>query len=176
MIFDRELARQLWAAARTATDPTQKGKLLELTSAYFFVALADFDVRLRALGLDSEFDLILRSRDPDNRVHRELGRYVLVECKNTDAKTSASEVRNFSAKVRYARCTSGVLVTRAGLTGARGDSVSDATYAVRKTYHRDGSIILLINGDDIQGVVDGLADFRDLLVQRYEEIRFDLTT
>jgi hypothetical protein len=149
MIFDLELARQLWAAAQRATDSNQKGKLLELTSAYFFVTLAGFDVRLRARGLDSEFDLILSSRNPDDPVHRELGRYVLVECKNTDEKVSAGEVRNFSAKVRYARCTSGVLVTRAGLAGERGRAVSDAAYAVRKTYHRDGSIILLIDGSDI---------------------------
>jgi len=176
MIFDRELARQLWEVARTATDANVKGKALELTAAYFFVAAAGFDVRLRVVGLDSEFDLILRSPDPDDPIHRALGTYVLVECKNTKDRTSASEVRNFSAKVRFAGCTSGVLVTRAGLTGRGRGAVSSAAYAVRKTYHRDGSIILLIDGNDIQRIIDGGIDFRDLLVQRYEEIRFDLET
>jgi Restriction endonuclease len=176
LIFDRELARQLWEVAKTAANSNLKGKALELTAAYFFVAVAGFEVRLRVLGLDSEFDLILRSPSPDDPVHRVLGTYVLVECKNTRDKTAASEVRNFSAKVRFAGCTSGVLVTRAGLTGRGGGTVSDAAYAVRKSYHRDGSIILLIDGEDIQRVVDGRVAFRDLLVQRYEEIRFDLET
>jgi hypothetical protein len=176
VIFDRELARQLWNVAQTATDSYLKGKALELTAAYLFVAVAGFEVQLRVLGLDAEFDLILRSPTPDDPLHRVLGTYALVECKNTKAKTSAKQVRNFSAKVRFAGCTSGVLVTRAGLTGSGGGAVSNAAYAVRKTYHRDGSIILLIDGHDIQRVVDGRIGFRDLLVQRYEEIRFDLET
>jgi hypothetical protein len=174
MIFDSELARQLWRATQTASASTDKGKLLELTAAYLFTSLADFDVRLRVRGLDSEFDQILRSRNPDDRVHRELGRYVLVECKNTDDKTSASEVRNFSAKVRYAGCTSGVLVTRAGLTGVRNGAVRDAAYAVRKAYHRDGLVIVLIDGRDIEDVIEGRVAFSELLVQRYEAVRFDL--
>jgi hypothetical protein len=127
-------------------------------------------------GLDSEFDLILSSRNLDDPVHRELGSYVLVECKNTDKRVSASQVRNFSAKVRYARCTSGVLVTRTGLTGEQGQGVIHAAYAARKTYHRDASVIVLIDGSDIQSVIDGRVGFRDLLMQRYEQIRFDLTS
>jgi hypothetical protein len=176
MNFDRVLAQQLWAEATSAATAYQRGKLLELTVAYFFVTHGGFDVRLRLTGLDSEFDLLLRSRDPDARVHRELGSYILVECKNTDTRTSASKVRNFSAKVRYAGCRSGVLVSRTGLTGTRPDSVGYAAYAVRKAYHRDGSIIVLMDGDDIQEVIDGSLGFLDLLERRYEEIRFDLRT
>jgi hypothetical protein len=174
--FDRELARQLWAATQSETRAQTKGELLELTVAYLFVTLAGFDVRLRVTGLDSEFDLLMRARDPDDTLVREIGSYVLVECKNTAAKTSASEVRNFSAKVRYASCRTGVLVARQGLTGNRGPSVGAAAYAVRKTYHRDGLILLLLDGNDIEAVVERRVDFHDLLVQRYEEIRFDLAT
>ena len=99
---------------------------------------------------------------------------MLVECKNTQEKTTASEVRNFSAKVRFAGCTTGALITRSGLAGSVARGVSDAAYAVRKAYHRDGLIVLVVDGSDLQTVIDAQVDFLDLLTQRYEEVRFDL--
>ena len=104
----------------------------------------------------------------------ELGTYVLVECKNTDRAIGSSDIRNFSAKVRYAGCSAGVLVAREGLTGTRRDAVANATYAVRKAYHRDGTVLIVVTGDDLTRVIDGRTRFVDLLEQRYEEIRFDL--
>src|SRR5690349_9872277 len=149
MDFDRVLARQLWAETTAETDADEKGKLLEETAAYLFESLASFSVQFRLKGLAGEVDLVLRSREPDNLLHREIGTYVLVECKNRSTAMTTPEIRNFAGKVRFAGCRSGVLVSRTGITGSGGTTLRNAAYVVRTTYHRDGTILLLIGNADI---------------------------
>lgn len=174
MDFDPVLARQLWDDTRAETNTVQKGLLLEETAKYLFETLANFKVQLRLTGLGGEVDLLLRSQHPDDLLHRELGTYVLVECKNRESAMTSTEVRNFAGKVRFAGCRSGVLFSRTGITGGGRTTLRHAAYVVRTTYHRDGTILLLVNDDDVDSVIDGRLAFVNLLQRRYEEIRFDL--
>jgi hypothetical protein len=174
MDFDPVLATQLWEDTKDETDSAEKGKLLEDTVGYLFESLANFDVRFRLKGLAGEVDLVLRSRDPDEVLPREIGTYVLVECKNRSEAMTTAEVHNFAGKVRFAGCRSGVLVSRKGVTGTRGTTLRNAEYVIRTTYHRDGTILLLIDDDDMEAVIARRVGFVELLHQRYEQIRFDL--
>jgi hypothetical protein len=79
-----------------------------------------------------------------------------------------------AGKVRFAGCRSGVLVSRKGVTGTRGTTLRNAEYVIRTTYHRDGTILLLIDDDDMEAVIARRVGFVELLHQRYEQIRFDL--
>jgi hypothetical protein len=62
-------------------------------------------------------------------------------------------VREFSARVRFAGCSSGVLMSREGFTGQDSADAEDAIYSARKTYHRDGTVLLLLRGEDIEAAL-----------------------
>jgi Restriction endonuclease len=146
-----------------------KGKLFELLIAYLMRTLGPFDTRGRVRTLDGEDDLILRDTSARPSV---LGDYILVECKNWEARVGAPEIKKFAQNVRAASCHSGIVATKSGVTGGERE-VTDARYTIRRHYHRDGIVLILLTAADLERLVTRRVSLPDLLVTKYEEIRFD---
>jgi Restriction endonuclease len=146
-----------------------QGRLFELLIAYLMRTLGGFDTRGRVRALDGETDLILRDANPRPSV---LGDYVLVECKNWNKPVGAPEVKKFAQNVRAAACHSGIIATKEGLTGGK-EALRDAKYTIRRHYHRDGIVIITLDVQDLDQLVSKRVSLSDLLVTKYEAIRFD---
>jgi hypothetical protein len=97
---------------------------------------------------------------------------VLVECKNWERRVGAPDIKKFAANVRAASCHSGIVATRTGITG-RTDELTDARYTIRRHYHRDGIVIIVLAEDDVDRMIHGQVAVPDLLLSKYEAIRFD---
>jgi restriction endonuclease len=106
----------------------------------------------------------------------ELGKYILVECRNyVDDKVDAKALRDFAGKVINANCTSGILVTTIGYSGDEDrNSARDARLAILKSQQRHGVTIIPMTLDQVEPVTEKNASLLDLLVSEYEKIRFDL--
>jgi Restriction endonuclease len=172
--YDPVLGRLLWSHVQTVDDRNAKGRLFEYLVGYLFETLGHYEVRSRVIGLASEHDLLVRSGTPDEGLHRELGSYLLVECKNQRDAVGSRDVRAFAGNVRYASCRSGVLASTSGISGRHGAGVENAEYVVRTVYHRDGTILLVLGPDAIDAVVTENRTLLDVLTELYEAIRFDL--
>jgi hypothetical protein len=146
-----------------------KGRLFELLIAYVMRTLGPFDTRGRVRTLDGEDDLILRDTRPRPSV---LGDYILVECKNWERRVGAPEIKKFGHNVRAASCHSGIIAAKNGITGSA-EELTDARYTVRRHYHRDGIGLIVLTADDLDRLVSRRVSLADLLVTKYEEIRFD---
>lgn len=139
---------------------------------YLFWTSGEYHVQQRrARGLDAEVDLRVRAISPEKTPHPDLGTYLLVECKNTQKPSGAAVVKKLATEVRLARCRCGVLVALAGITG--NTDGRDAAYTVRKLFHADGTIILVIDFACLESLVRQSRQLLDVLVERYEAIRFD---
>jgi Restriction endonuclease len=148
-------------------DADLKGKLFELLIAYLMRTLGPFETRGRVRTLDGEHDLIVRDTSPRPLA---LGDYILVECKNWERPVGAHEVKKFGHDVRAASCESGIIAAKNGITGRERD---DARYTIRRLYHRDGIVLIVLDASDLDRLVSRRVLLADLLVTKYEEIRFD---
>jgi predicted Mrr-cat superfamily restriction endonuclease len=152
----------------------QLGAALEQLMAYMFATAGDFEVRTNVRTFDSEHDLLVRNLSSDP-LRQELGTYILVECKALAGKVSAQVVRNLVGKVATAGCRTGVLVSRMGYSGDSGKNARNARLTMIKAHQRHGVIIIPVTIDDIRQVIGQRINFGDLLLFRYEQIRFETT-
>lgn len=137
--------------------------------AYLMRTLGPFDTRGRVRTLDGEDDLIVRDTGPKPSV---LGEYLLVECKNWDNRVGAPEIKKFAQNVRAARCHTGIIATKNGITGSDQQS-TDAHYTIRRHYHRDRIVLIVLTEPDLDRLASLAVGLMDLLVAKYERIRFD---
>ena len=163
--FDPAIGDRLKQSVDMKADVT--GKLFELLIAYVMRTLGQFDTRGRVRTLDGEDDLILRDTSPRPSP---LGDYILVECKNWESRVGAREIKKFGHNVAAASCHSGIFAAKSGITGRE---LSDAWYTVRRHYHRDGIVLIVLTAGDLDRLVSRRVSLADLLVTKYEEIRFD---
>jgi hypothetical protein len=136
-----------------------------------FWSSGEYDVSRNTRGIDAEIDLRARATSPDKPPHTDLGGYLLVECKNSGSKTDAPAVKKFATDVRLAGCRCGVLVSLPGLTGT--SRTRDAAYTIRKLYHADATVIVLIDQQGLDDIVQMRVALTDALRAGYEAIRFD---
>ncbi|MBB5912173.1 hypothetical protein BJY24_001040 [Nocardia transvalensis] len=96
--------------------------------------------------------------------------YLPVECKNEQRATSASEVRDFAAKIRTSSGVDGILVTRGGLTGSSADRAHDVIHLELAS----GIRITVITCSDIAKLTEP-SDLVTLLNDRFFELRSNKT-
>lgn len=168
--FDSSIGTFLRAWQEGANTNDEKGDRFEVLVAYLLRTLGGYESRGQVQTLDGENDLLLRDVSDRPSV---LGEYVLVECKNWADPVGAPALKKFAQDVRSASCHSGIFVARSGITGT---DHRDARYAVRKSYHRDGVVIMVLDDRDVQRVLMREVDLPDFLRSRYEQIRFDEPT
>lgn len=147
------------------------GKYLELIAIYLFFTNRPFEVKRNVLTLHSENDLRVRSLIDNDPILELLGRYFLVECKNWIDPVDSKTMKTFISNVRFARCETGILISKNGITGSR--SRDNAWFVVRAEYHKDNVIILVLDRKDLDLISEEKTKLLDLLKSKYEQIRFD---
>ena len=158
-------------------DNQRKGTGLEMLFAYVFLASPGFEVLRDVKSLDSQHDLLIRNLHTGDPIVDELGKYVLIECRNKASKVSAKEIRDFAAKVIQTSCNSGIIITKKGITGAISKkSMSAGRLAISKIYQRHNVAIIPITIEQLKQVLDKKISLIDLLVSEYEKIRFEMTS
>lgn len=147
------------------------GKYLELIAIYLFFTNRPFEVKRNVLTLHSENDLRVRSLIDNDPILELLGRYLLVECKNWSDPVDSKTMKNFISNVRFARCETGILISKNGITGSR--SKDNAWFVVRAEYHKDNIVVIVLNRKDLNMISEGKTNLLDLIKSKYEQIRFD---
>lgn len=171
--YDRTLGSVIWVMANDPAATTQmKGDLLEILMAYILMTQGRFEVRRNITTLDAQIDLLARNLNVLNPVLEALGTYILVEAKMWEAPVDAPTVKKFITDMRSASCHSGILVARAGITGVAGNL--DALYTIRKHYHRDNVVVIVLDAIDVQALVDLTVPLDWMLARKYEDIRLEV--
>jgi CheY-like chemotaxis protein len=111
-----ELA-EVWNRARTETDATVKGRLLEDVLDVVLRRVPGFVVSQRLKSPGEEFDLVVRNESMSPFWVRE-GQYLLVECKNWSSRVGRPELDAFDMKLRrrQGRAKLGFLVAPSGFS------------------------------------------------------------
>ncbi|MGI5206226.1 hypothetical protein ACQEU6_32220 [Spirillospora sp. CA-108201] len=155
----------------TAANTTAKGNNLQHLTDYLLSQIPGVTIRAKNI-LDhtrsDEKDLWIRHSGVCGLPFSDL--YLPVECKNEQRSTSASEIRDFAAKIRYSSGTDGLLVTRAGLSGAPGHRAHDAIHLELANQVR----ITVITCADVGKLTD-TDDLVELLNERFFELRSNKT-
>lgn len=168
--WDKDLLKLLLDLIDSATKKLL-GKYLELVAIYLFFTARPFEVKRNVLTLHSENDLRVRNLIDSDPILELLGRYFLVECKNWVNPVDSKTIKNFISNVRFARCETGILISKNGITGSR--SKDNAWFVVRAEYHKDNIIIIVLDRKDLGMISEEKANLLDLLKSKYEQIRFD---
>ena len=112
-------AQRLGTKRSRSSQNTRQGRALERLMAYLFLSAGGFQVMTNVPTFDEELDLVVRNLATTNPLLGELGRYILVECKNIKTPVNAKTVRDFSAKVITHSCKTGILISSKGYCGQR---------------------------------------------------------
>lgn len=154
-----------------ADNPTGKGNNLQRLASYLLGEIPGVMIRASNLldrARSDEKDLWIRHSGMCGLPFSDL--YLPVECKNEQRATSASEVRDFAAKIRTSSGVDGILVTRAGLTGSPVDRAHDVIHVELAS----GIRITVITCNDIAKLTE-TNDLVTLLNDRFFELRSNKT-
>jgi hypothetical protein len=174
-IFNRIYANYLVEEVKSGGKGTadSKGKTLERLGGYLFLTTHIFEVVHRKGTKDSDIDLFVRNRITDDPIFEEFGRYLLVECKNLDTKVDSGAIKKFAFDTIAASCSCGVLISKEGVSGEKDDiEIRDSIKAILVSAYKHGTLIIRLSLEDLHPVIRGEEDFRELLLKKYEEVRF----
>lgn len=155
----------------------EKGKTLEFLASYLILTLPGVRIIPNAITPDHELDLIVvqHSQQPSYLLEA-LGRTFLVECKNWGESVGVEQLNHFVAKTRFHRCNCGVLIAREGISGGdvtqRGLAYAKLTQL--RWYQQDNCAILVVSREDIKYMLENRVNFRDVLIKKYEALKFSL--
>jgi hypothetical protein len=146
-------------------------RALERLSAYQLSCIPGFEVEQQKLTEASIFDIFVRVRGRYADFRRDLGTYLLGECKNWGEPVGPSVIAYLAQNMTFHDCKAGILFSWNGITGRK-----DAKYAaltVLRAYHHSGRIILVLDRTDFTRASQGQA-LQEILRTKYEQVRFDL--
>lgn len=158
-------------SARTNQD---KGRSLEDLATLLFSKIPSLHCKYRNLNTrSSEIDLVVEYIGANFNIplFEELGRYLLIECKNWSSPVGVAPVRDFLGKLRKSKTQLGILFAKNGITG-EGTGL-DALREIQSAYDRDGTFLLVFSLAEVKQIENG-ADFIALLDQKSDSLRFDL--
>ncbi len=159
--------RDLLEKTKSAGTNDEKKNTLETLAETLFASIKDFTVLPSVRTSKAEIDRIIRNYS-DHPLLRDLGRYILIECKNWTDPVGAPVLRDFKAKVEDHRCYSGILLSRHGITG---EGVKDAKGEIRDAYKVRGISIIVITESDLEEIANGKNPI-SILEKKYEEVKF----
>lgn len=159
-------------------DNNMRGRNLERLTAYLCLTLPGVIIRNRLKTVQDEIDLIVIQRDSASSYFVEsLGRTFLVECKNTKDPVGGIHINHFAAKIRLHGCRTGLLVATNSVSGTRtpGKGLNDGQLIIQGWFHQDNIAICVIDREDIRGLITGGNSFADLVLSKFDELRFAYT-
>ncbi len=152
----------------------EKKKALEGLSEHLFVSLAGFRCTGQNVRTsEAEVDRVFRNENTTHALLQKMGLNVRVECKNTKGAVSAAEFGTFVDVLRAANAPFGVYVSMKGFTGMSGTrgrktvKLSDAVQKARDA-HMEGHTVLMLDGADVEDVVQGRQSLVSVLWKAYE--------
>lgn len=159
-------------------DSNLRGRNLERLTAYLCLTLPGVIIYERLKTVQDEIDLIIIQRDsvPSYFVES-LGRTILVECKNTNKTVGGIDINHFAAKIRLHGCKTGLLVATNSVSGTRtpGKGLNDGQLILQGWFHQDNIAICVIDRDDIRSLINSGYSFSDLILMKFDELRFAYT-
>lgn len=165
--------RALWdRVSKQDQTSVKKGNSLEELASYIFTLVPGWVPRRNALQDDSSYetDLIVSNLSRRGNLTSELlGRHFLVECKNWNNSVGAKEVGYFLYRMRLTHAKFGVILTSSKITG---EDEKDARALIRRAFHEDGNICIVLNNDDLKNLLDGKSSFWGILLEKIERLRF----
>jgi len=150
----------------------QKGRRLEDTAFYLMSLLPGCLPKRNILDTERayETDLIVRNLQTNSNIISDLfGRHILVECKNYANPVGVPDVGYFLFRMRLTHAIFGVIFAPKGITGKEED---EARSLIRRAFHEDGVVCIVIDRTDLQPLVAGDMSLYWLLLEKYEEFRF----
>lgn len=148
------------------------GEILEIFSAYVLGCIPGFQIRRRKNTKNYHFDGFIRVNGEYNDYRKDLGLYVIVECKDWSKPIGAEEIGYFAHKLSVHDCKAGILFSKEGITGKNNNIPHFGILSILKSYHHLGRIILILDINHFKAVVRG-ENLADILMKKYEEVRFD---
>lgn len=151
-----------------------KGDLLEDLATYLFLLIPSFSPRRNVKDIFDTFetDIVVRnlstSADPLAEI---LGRHILVECKNWKDPVGVSDVGYFLYRMRLTHVAFGVIFAANDITGSSTEEKA-ARSIIRKAFHEDGSICVIINKSDLEDLQSKSSSFKSFLLEKAEQVRF----
>jgi hypothetical protein len=177
------LSRSYLASLRNRVDAsdhsntTAKGKALENLASYLFLLIPGLVPRRNVLDERQayETDLIIRNLDFAGNLAAELlGRHFIVECKNHGTTVGVQEVGYFLYRMKLTHARFGVVFATNDISGANlsSDDERAAYQLLRKAFHEDGSVCVVISEKDLALLQDGKITFWSILLEKIERLRF----
>lgn len=151
-----------------------KGDVLEDLATYLFMLIPGWCPRRNIKDEYDTFenDLVIRNLNRSSNLTAEiLGRHFLVECKNWEDRVGVSDVGYFLYRMRLTHVSFGVIFARSGITGTQ-ETERFARSIIRKAFHEDGSICIVIREEDLETLLCKHSSFLSILLERAERVRF----
>lgn len=156
--------------------PKEKGDRLEAIARYLTSLLPGCVPRANLLSADKAFesDIVVANVYTQPTIISDLfGRYILVECKNYAQPVDVARVGYFLHRMRMVHAPFGIIFASRSVTGSTlTEDEQAARSLIRRAFHEDGSICVVIDQDDLERLAEGQISFYWLLHSRYEEFRF----
>lgn len=155
---------------------TSQGDTLEDLASYLFLLIPGWVPRRNLIDerWAYETDLVVRNLNVSGNLTAELlGRHFIVECKNMSTSMGVRDVGYFLYRMKLTHAKFGVIFAKNDISGAMKNS--DEWYAyqlVRKSFHEDGNICIVLNKDDLEALRDGKTTVWPMLLDKIETIRF----
>jgi hypothetical protein len=159
---------------RTQPNTKEQGDRLEELASYLFSLLPGCVPQRTTDDEDDAFesDVIVRNLyHAPNLLSDLFGRHILVECKNWERTVSVEPVGYFLFRMRITHARLGVIIAKRNITGDE-KSERNARALIRRSYHEDGSICIVLDRNDIRSLIDKDVGFLALLLERAERLRF----
>ena len=135
-----------------AKDTKQKGASLENLATF----LANHSTCFRPLGpmhtATTQIDNFFERRGYPGNFLDEMGRSIVVECKNWEEKLGAPVITVVTEKCRNTNSNCAIVFCRAGLTGSKG---YDAIGTIRNVFVREKIMILIVDESDLNAIGEG---------------------
>jgi hypothetical protein len=146
-------------------------RALERLASYELSCIPGFGVDPQKQSAASVFDVLIRLRGQYVDFRRELGAYLIGECKDWEAPVGTESIAYLAQNLTFHECTAGVLFSWSGISGSK--DMKFAALTVLRAFHRGGKFILVLDRDDFGKAADG-KPLQELLRERYEQVRFDI--
>jgi len=147
------------------------GKALELLAHYLVSSMPGCRAYMRQRTHSTDLDVTGAFEGPVQDFRSDVGRYFMCECKDWSKPADVTAFAKFSRLLDSAKCRFGMLFSRQGISGA--GNAENAEREQLKLFQDRGIVIVVVNGSDLQQIVDG-GNFITMLREKYEQVRLDL--
>ena len=146
-------------------------RALERLASYELSCIAGFGVESQKQTSASVFDVLIRLRGEFVDFRKELGTYIIGECKDWEKPVGTESIAYLAQNLTFHECAAGILFSWNGISGST--DMRFAALTVLRAYHHSGRFILVLDKEDFGQAAAG-KPLQEILREKYEEVRFDV--